>query len=327
MIFILILCEYLVLDDLVHLVNINSKKIDIMGIKKVMIAGGGTLGSQIAWQTAFHGFDVVVYDAFEKGLEASKNFHKQFAELFLTTRGATQEQIDETFARLSYSTNLSEAVKEVDIISESVPESVEIKTSFYTELAKVAPEKTIFTSNSSTTVPSEYAAVTGRPEKFLALHFANGIWDANVGEVMGHPGTDPKVFDIVVDFAKSIGMVPIPIHKEQNGYVLNSLLVPLLSAAGNLLVNGVSDVESIDKTWMISTQTPKGPFAIMDMIGLQTMYHVDILWGEKLNDQAMLNRAKYYKENYIDKGKLGASSGEGFYKYPNPAYQDPDFLK
>jgi 3-hydroxybutyryl-CoA dehydrogenase len=298
-----------------------------MEIKNVMIAGGGTLGSQIAWQTAFHGFNVVVYDAFDKGLETSKNFHKQFAELFMNTRGATQQQIDETNARLSYTTDMAEAVKDADIVSESVPESVEIKTSFYTELGKLAPEKTIFTSNSSTTVPSEYAAVTGRPEKFLALHFANGIWDANVGEVMGHSGTDPKVFDQVVEFAKSIGMVPIPIHKEQNGYVLNSLLVPLLSAAGDLLVNGVSDVESIDKTWMISTRTPFGPFGIMDMIGLQTMYHVDVLWGEKLNNQAMLNRAKFYKENYIDKGKLGVSTGEGFYKYPKPAFQDPDFLK
>ncbi len=298
-----------------------------MEIKNVMIAGGGTLGSQIAWQTAFHGFNVVVYDAFEKGLETSKNFHKQFAELFLTTRGATQQQIDETNARLSYTTDMAEAVKDADIVSESVPESVEIKTSFYKELGKLAPEKTIFTTNSSTTVPSDYAAVTGRPEKFLALHFANGIWDANVGEVMGHAGTDPKVFDQVVEFAKSIGMVPIPIYKEQNGYVLNSLLVPLLSAAGDLLVNGVSDVQSIDKTWMISTRSPFGPFGIMDMIGLQTMYHVDILWGEKLNNQAMLNRAKFYKENYIDKGKLGASAGEGFYKYPNPAYQAPDFLK
>ena len=204
---------------------------------------------------------------------------------------------------------------------------MEIKRNFYTELAKVAPEKTIFTTNSSTTLPSEYADVTGRPERFLALHFANGIWDANVGEVMGHPGTDPAVFDRIVEFAKEIGMVPIPIHKEQNGYVLNSLLVPFLSAAGNLLVNGVSDVESIDKTWMISTQSPIGPFGIMDMVGMQTMYNIDKLWGEKLNDQTILDRAEFIKEHYIDKGHMGVATGKGFYTYPNPAYQNPDFLK
>lgn len=298
-----------------------------MKIKNVTIAGGGTLGSQIAWQTAFKGFNVIVYDAFEKGLGASKSFHKQFAELFVTTRGASKEEIEQTLSRISYTTDLTSAVKDADIISESVPENAAIKKEFYQSLAKVAPEKTIFTTNSSTTLPSDYAAVTGRPEKFLALHFANGIWDANVGEVMGHPGTDKKVFDRVVEFASEIGMVPIPIYKEQNGYVLNSLLVPLLHAASNLLINEVSDVESIDKTWIISTGSKMGPFGIMDIVGMQTMYNIDMLWGEKLSDQTMLDRAAFLKKEYLDKGNMGMSSGKGFYKYPNPSYEDRDFLK
>lgn len=298
-----------------------------MKIKNVTIAGGGTLGSQIAWQTAFMGFNVVVYDAFEKGIEVSKKFHKQFAELFMTQRNASQEQIDQTFSRLRYTTDLKDAVKDADFLSESIPENPEIKKSFYQALAKVAPAKTIFTTNSSTTLPSDYASYTGRPEKFLALHFANGIWDANVGEVMGHSGTDPQIFDRVVKFASEIGMVPIPIYKEQNGYVLNSLLIPLLSAASNLLINGVSDVESIDKTWMISTGAVAGPFGVMDTVGMETMYNIDMLWGNKLGDQTMIDRANYIKENYIDQGKMGVSSGEGFYKYPNPSFTQPDFLK
>jgi len=190
-----------------------------MQIENVTIAGGGTLGSQIAWQTAFMGFNVVVYDAFDKGLEASKSAHKKYAELFKKSRGATEEEIEQTLSRLSYSTNLAESVKDADLVSESVPEDMEIKKIFYKELAKVAPEKTIFTTNSSSTLPSDYAAYTGRPEKFLALHFANGIWDTNVGEVMGHAGTDPEIFDRVVKFASEIGMITIPIHKEQNGYI------------------------------------------------------------------------------------------------------------
>ncbi len=298
-----------------------------MDIKNVMIAGGGTLGSQIAWQTAFHGFEVTVYDAFEKGLETSKTLHKQYADLFINTRGASHEDIYNTLTRLNYTTNLEQAVKDADLVSESIPEVVNIKKSFYNELGKVAPNKTIFTTNSSTTLPSQYAKETGRPEKFLALHFANGIWDANVGEIMGHPGTDPKIYDRVAKFAEEIGMVPVHIKKEQNGYVLNSLLVPLLNASADLLINDVSDIESIDKTWMISTRSPFGPFGIMDMIGMQTMYNLDILWGEKLKDQNILNRAAYIKENYIEKGKMGMNSGEGFYKYPNPAYSKPDFLK
>ncbi len=297
-----------------------------MKIKNVTIAGAGVLGSQIAWQTAFHGYNVTVYDVFEKGLESGKEFHKKFAELFKATRGATQEQIDATKARLSYTTDLKEAVKDADLVSESVPEKLEIKISFYNDLAKYAPEKTIFTSNSSTMLPSTYAKETGRPEKFLALHFANPVWDANVGEVMMHAGTDKQYFNIVLDFAKSIGMVPIPIHKEQSGYILNSLLVPLLSAAQNLFFGEVSDYESIDKTWMISTGAKIGPFGIIDMIGMQTVYNIALMNGTKTNNQAMIDRAKKIKEEWIDKGKIGIASGEGYYKYPNPSYQNPDFL-
>lgn len=298
-----------------------------MTISNVTIAGGGTLGSQIAWQTAFNGFNVTVFDAFEKGLEAAKVSHQQYAELFLKSRGASQDEIDQTLARLSYTTDLAEAVKDADIVSESIPENLEIKQSFYQDLANVAPEKTIYTTNTSTILPSEIVSAVDRPEKFLALHFASGIWDANIAEVMGHAGTDAAVFEQVVEFARAIGMVPIPIHKEHHGYVLNSLLVPLLSAAGTLYTQGVADFQSIDKTWMISTGSKMGPFGIMDIIGMQTIYDIEMLLGKKFNDKAMLARAELFKSNFIDKGKLGVKSGEGFYKYPDPAYRDPGFLK
>ncbi len=297
-----------------------------MKIKNVTIAGAGTLGSQIAWQTAFKGFNVTIYDAFEKGIERCKQFHEQYAKIFLNSRSVSQEKIDETFKRLSYTTNLAEAVKNTDLISESIPEDLEIKKAFYVELAKVAPKKTIFTTNSSTLLPSQYAAETGRPEKFMALHFANWIWDANIGEVMGHPKTDLKYFDRIIEFAKDIGMVPIPIYKEQHGYVINSLLGPLLQAAGNLLVNEVADYETIDKTWMITSGTKMGPCAIMDMVGLETIYNIEKLWSEKLNDKLGLARAEYFKKNFINKGKLGMKTREGFYTYPNPKYKNPDFL-
>ncbi len=298
-----------------------------MEIKNVTIIGAGVLGSQIAWQTAFSGFNVTVYDAFEEGLETSKGFHKKFAEIFINQRGASQDKIDKTISRLTYTNDLAEAVIDADIISESIPENIDVKKTFYKKLAKLAPQKTIFTSNSSTLLPSMFAKETGRPEKFLALHFANPVWDANVGEVMMHNGTNPKYFDIVLDFAKNIGMVPIPIHKEQPGYVLNSLLVPLLSAGQNLFFNGVSDFESIDKTWMISTGAKIGPFGIIDMIGMNTVYNIALMNGTKNNDEKMIDRANKIKNEWIDKGKLGIASGEGFYTYPNPKYQESDFLK
>jgi 3-hydroxybutyryl-CoA dehydrogenase len=297
-----------------------------MIIKNVTIAGAGVLGSQVAWQTALHGFNVFVFDICKDSIEKSKELHKQFAELFLTTRGASQLTVEAALNRINYTTDLAEAVNDADIISESVPESIEVKADFYRMLSQVAPKKTIFTTNSSSLLPSQFAQYTGRPKKFVALHFANGIWDANVGEVMGHADTSTETFDRVVKFAEEIGMVPIPIHKEQNGYVLNSLLIPLLSAAGDLLVGGVATPETIDKTWMISTGVKMGPFATMDIIGMQTMYNLDSMWGKLLNDPQRLARAEYIDEHFIKQGKMGVQSGEGFYKYPNPAYAQEHFL-
>ena len=297
-----------------------------MDIRKVMIAGGGTLGSQIAWQVAFKGFEVVVYDAYSKGLEASKKFHEQFANLFQKSLGASHEEVLATKARLSYTTNLAEAASLADLISESVPENLEVKSKFYQALSEVVDDHTIITTNSSTLLPRDFVDNVKNPERFLALHFANMIWTFNVAEVMTHNATNEEFKEKVISFAKSVGMIPIVLNKEQNGYVLNSILGPMLIAALDLVEKGVVDFQEVDRTWMIAGN-PRGPFMIMDLIGLETMYNVMIHWGEKDNDKQKLANAHYLKVNYLDKGKLGIKTQCGFYEYPNPAFKDPDFLK
>jgi 3-hydroxyacyl-CoA dehydrogenase len=207
-----------------------------MTFTKITTAGAGTMGSQVAWQMAFHGKHVTVYDAIPAGLEKGKAFHQEYAEHFVNQRGATPEQIDDTFARLSYTADLPAGVHDADLISESVPESVAIKESFWRAASMHAPARTVFTTNTSTLAPSALVRFVDRPEKFLALHFAIGVWDSNLGEVMGHAGTAPSVFEDVLTFAAEIGLVPIPIRKEQNGYIINSLLVPWCTAALDLLV-------------------------------------------------------------------------------------------
>ncbi|WP_047244861.1 3-hydroxyacyl-CoA dehydrogenase [Maribacter thermophilus] len=298
-----------------------------MNYKNITIAGSGVLGYQIAFQTAFHGFNVTVYDINDEVLEKAKTKFDTLGDAYKNDLNATQEEIDKTGQNLSYTSNLAEAVKNADLLIEAIPENPAIKTDFYKKLAKVAPEKTVFATNSSTLLPSQFAEATGRPSKFLALHFANTIWIHNTAEIMGHATTDPKVFDDLVAFAKAIGMLALPLHKEQPGYILNTLLVPLLSAATRLLVTEVADPQTIDKTWMKATGAPAGPFGILDVVGITTAYNIDKIAAEKTQDELKIKTVKYLKENYIDKNKLGVSTGEGFYKYPNPAYKNPEFLK
>lgn len=283
-----------------------------MTIKNVTVLGTGVLGAQIAFQTAYKGYSVTAYDISDAAVVKAKTFLDYVAGRYLDdVKGADQSTIAAARSRLTFVTDLAAAAKDADLIIEAVPEKIELKREIYAKLGAVAPAKAIFASNSSTLLPSAMAQSTGRPEKFLALHFANEIWSNNIAEVMGHPNTSPEVFQTVVQFARDIGMVPIEIHKEQPGYVLNSLLVPLLSAAGQLLVKGVATPEAIDKTWKIATKSPKGPFEIYDIIGLNTAYAVSSTPGS-----GQENFAAYLKENYIDKGKLGVTTGEGFYKYP-----------
>lgn len=302
------------------------ERIQSLDIKKVLIVGTGTLGSQIGFQCAIHGFATTMYNPRETSLEACKKVHQQLGETIKADLGKSDSEIAVAHGNLSYTTDLVEAARDCDLVSESVPENLEIKRQVFHDLNEICPAHTIFTTDSSTLLPSEIADATGRAERFLALHFANQIWVRNICEVMKHPETDLEVFERVVTFAKEIGMVPILLEKESRGYVLNALLVPLLRAAQSLVVNGIASPMDVDRTWEISTQAPMGPFAILDMIGLETVYNVCLHLAKATGDEQMQHIADYLKEHYVDKGKLGVKTGEGFYKYPDPAYAQPSFL-
>ncbi|WP_390458840.1 3-hydroxyacyl-CoA dehydrogenase [Bifidobacterium apicola] len=293
-------------------------------IEQVTVAGGGVLGSQIAYQCAFKGKNVTVYDIGDEAVAAAKERVEALRTAYKRDIQATDEQFDAGLGRMSFTTDLGEAAKNADLVIEAIPEKPSIKHDFYQSLAKLAPEDTIFASNSSTYVPSTFAADTGRPDKFLNLHFANQIWLMNTAEIMGTNQTDPDIYNRIVSFARQIGMVPIQLHKEQPGYVLNTLLMPLMGAAGMLWAHDVADPQTVDKTWMIATGAPKGPFGFYDMVGLRTAYNI-LCQRQGDNPQAkpLLDKLKAM----IDQGKLGEETGQGFYQYPDPDYQDPGFLK
>ena len=301
-----------------------------MNYKNVTVAGSGVLGSQIAFQTAFKGFNVTIYDINEDAIAKAKERITALESTYVAYFSNEQEAAKTAKSRIQYATDLKDATSNADLVIEAVPELKDIKINFYKQLGEVAPLHTVFATNSSTMLPSDFAEYTGRPEKFLALHFANSIWKNNTGEVMPHPDTDQKVVEDVLKFTAAIGMVPLHIKKEQPGYILNSLLVPFLDAGQILWGNGVADPYTIDKTWMIGTGAPLGPFAIMDVVGLETVYNIVSTKAAKHpnpEQNPFKDIADLIKNEFIDQGKLGMKSGEGFYKYPNPAYQEKDFLQ
>lgn len=294
-----------------------------MAFQNITIAGTGVLGSQIAYQAALNGFNVTAYDldvnAAKKRVLTLKDSYKQDLDL-------SDEDFQAGLNNLTFTTDLAAAVKDADYVIEALPEKLDLKEEFYKQLSKLAPDKTIFASNSSTMVPSQLVKFADRPTKYLHMHFANKIWKCNVAEIMGTDQTDPAVYQEIVDFAKAIKMVPIEIHKEQPGYVLNALLIPFVVSAMSLWVKGVADPETVDKDWMISTGAPVGPFMMLDDVGLRTTWNIVSGLYATQHKELFKQIADKLKEK-IDAGQEGLESGEGFYKYPHPAFEDPDFLK
>ena len=282
-------------------------------IKTLTVLGTGVLGSQIAYQAAFHGFAVTAYDIDADALSEAEARFARLADTYRAAKvaGAADGKAEAALGKLRLSSDLGDAVADADLVIEAVPEILELKREVYRQLADLAPARTIFATNSSTLLPSDLKESTGRPDRFLALHYANNIWAQNIAEVMGTADTDPAVFDAVIDFARNSGLEPIEIRKEKAGYVLNSLLVPLLNAAAGLLLQGVASPETIDKTWRIATGAPSGPFQIFDVVGLGTAYNI----ASTSPDAGSQAFARYLKDNYIDQGKLGVATGEGFYSY------------
>lgn len=312
-------------------------------MKNIVIMGGGVLGSQIAFQTAFCDYNVTVWLRSEGSIERTKaklkwvkNSYIDAINLMAMPEGKSfnnwcrgiadadnfnkDELINKVMGlsdKIKLELDMKKALEDADLVIESMAEDFEVKKDLYLKMAPLLPEKTIVVTNSSTMLPSKLAKYTGRPDKFLALHFANSIWKNNTAEVMVQPKTEEEYFNEVMEFAKGIRMIALPLKKEKSGYLLNSMLIPLLFSGLDLYVNGVSDFESIDKAWLLGTGAPKGPFQILDTIGLETAYNVVEMYLKVPSFLAPYNfkgMAKVLKE-YIDAGKLGKASGEGFYKY------------
>ena len=292
--------------------------------RRVLILGAGTMGQQIGFVCALHGYDVMFYDIKQEILDESMGRIKKLAGFFVSIGRITESQIDEIFSRISISTDPEEAAKEVDIVSESVPEDPALKSQVFSQFNELCPERTIFTTNTSMLVPSMIAEATGRPEKFAALHF-HDVRSTNVVDIMPHPGTSEETTHLIEAFAKSIGQTAIMLHKENFGYVFNTMLSSLFLSALTLASRGVASVEDIDRAWMGVLHTPMGPFGIMDQVGLGTVWTITEYWAKKQGDKRSQANADFLKQ-YVEKGHLGAKTRQGFYSYPDPIYTNPDFL-
>ena len=313
-------------------------------MKNITIAGGGVLGSQIAFQTAFCGFDVKIWLRSEESIGRTKPKLERLYNIYKTTLNEAKKElgtgkvfprgliadsskvteadidkllkaVDKAYNEIKLTTSLEEACKDADLIIESMAENPEAKVAFYKSLDPHLEAKTIVATNSSSMVPSQFREYLSRPQQYLAIHFANNIWISNTAEIMGHSTTSKDSYEAVAKFASDIKMIPLRLKKEQPGYILNSMLIHFLNAGQMLLANEVADPATIDLTWRLGTGSPYGPFQILDIVGLNTALNIVSNNPLSKDPTTVQGKIKAILEKYIAEGKTGVNSGEGFYKY------------
>ena len=298
----------------------------ITDLKNVLIVGGGTMGQQIGFQCAAHGYTVTIYDVAREALESAPRRLEEYAGQLVGAGHLSQEAARTALGKIAFSMDARQAAVEVDLLNESVPEDPVLKGKVFAQFNQLCPARTIFTTNTSLLVPSLIADATGRPDRFAALHFHQPVWISNVADVMPHPGTSPQVVTLLRDFARSINQIPLVLNKENYGYVFNAMYSGLNAAAISLAANSVASVADIDRSWMAIMKMGIGPLGMLDMVGLDTAWHITEYWANVTQDPQTRKNADFLKKEYIDKGWLGIKSGRGFYTYPDPAFQAPDFL-
>ncbi len=299
---------------------------ELKDIRKVLIVGGGTMGLQIAFQCAAHGYGVTLYDVDEAALKTALQRLAAYADNLVAGGCLERRTAEKALAGIAATTDETEAARDADLLSESIPENPALKGKVFARFNELCPGRTIFTTNTSLLVPSDFAEATGRPGRFLAFHFHQPVWIGNVADIMPHPGTAAEMVTLVRDFARSINQIPMVLRKENHGYIFNAMYSPLNAAAIALVANGVVSVHDVDRAWMGIMKMPVGPLGMLDDVGLDTALHIAESSNVTGDDLQNRKNAEFLKREYVDKGWLGVKTGRGFYTYPNPAYRDADFL-
>ena len=293
---------------------------ELKDIQNVLILGSGTLGLRIALVSALNGYKVTVYDIREEAFSQAKKIQTNLVKILIKEGKFSEKEGRQAIQNQTFTTDASFAAINADLVSESVTEDLYLKKKVWTQFGSLCPQHTIFTTNTSSLLPSLFAEETGRPERFCALHF-HDVFYANVVDIMPNPKTEPWIIKLLQAFGESIQQTPVIMHRESPGYIFNAMLIAVLGAAGALVTYDVASIEDVDRSWMGNFKIPNGPFGILDEIGLDTAWHViHVFKDEKSKRFAKL------LDTYIQQGKLGRKSGEGFYSYPNPKFSEESFI-
>ena len=277
---------------------------------QIGVIGAGTMGAGIAEVMSKH-YDVVVRDISEEFVEKGKNTITKSFEKSVAKERMTAEQKDEYLGRLNFTTDVNE-LKDCDLIIEAASENPEIKKSIFKELCELCDEKTILASNTSSISITEIAAATKRPDKVIGMHFFNPATIMKLVEIIKGITTSDETVEKVKKIAEEMGKTGVEVN-EAPGFVVNRILVPMISEGIYALQEGLSTPEGIDTAMKLGANHPMGPLELADLIGLDIVLNImdylkDTIGSDKYAAPVLLRQK-------VAAGELGRKTGKGFYDY------------
>ena len=282
-----------------------------MEIKKIMVVGSGQMGSGIAQVMAQNGYDVILNDIKEEFVQKGLDKISKQLDRDVQKQRRTEEEKQEILNRFTLSTDYKDAA-DVQLVIEAATENKKIKLDIFKQLGEIAPAETILASNTSSLSITEIARATNRPDKVIGMHFFNPVPVMKLVEVNRALTTSTETADTIQELSGKIGKTAIDV-KDSPGFAVNRILIPMINEAIFTVFEGVATAEEVDEAMKLGANHPMGPIALADYIGLDVCLAIMEVLYEGFNDPKY--RPCPLLKKYVEAGRLGKKTGQGFYTY------------
>ena len=287
-------------------------------VKKITVLGSGIMGHGIAQVCAMAGYNVTLRDIESSLLDKALERVKWSLSKLVEKQKITQIEADRIFHRITPEVDLELSLRDTDLLIEAVPEDLGLKKKVYTDVDKFAEEKTVYASNTSTLPITEMAALTGRPERFIGLHFFNPPQLMRLVEVIPGRDTNQHTIDTALDFVMRVGKEPVLCRKDVAGFIVNRIFIPLVHEAAYCLERDGASMTQIDSAVKYKMGFPMGIFELADYTGLDVIFKATSEMYTR--DNRIVNPHPKIKE-LVDAQNLGQKTGKGFYEYSGSSYE------